>query len=251
MTRIHDTTHPRRKHIAHRLTSGIFFNIHRIDRDGALGRLIGSHIGIIIIVAPFASHQFECGKSQMGGFLKIRHKHTDKSNGGEIVDRPHSLFVVAQGDTELIPHDGRFLAVACSNGKFLFVDDIIFAHLQIFRADRDAILEVALIFIERVVLVDIFHIGHTSCRLIERIGSIGLRKRIALGAIVMLIALKNRLVLLIEIVAAIEVIIVATGVVDGREGVLLHFCDCGIGQDATQRLHIIAISRKFFLLVGG
>ena len=67
----------------------------------------------------------------------------------------------------------------------------------------------------------------------------------------MLIAFEHRQLLLVVIVAAIEVIIVASGVVDWRELVLLHFLDSGCRQGLTQFAHIFAIGGEILLFFGG
>ena len=86
LSRIDNSAHARRENVVHRLTSGILFNIHRVDCNRPLCWLIGAHIWVIVVVAPFASHEFKCSETQVGGLLEIRHKHSYETNGREVVD---------------------------------------------------------------------------------------------------------------------------------------------------------------------
>ena len=107
---------------------------------------------------------------------------------------------------------------------------------------------VALILIERVVLVDILHIGHTACRLIHGIARLLRRKRVTLGAVVVLVAFKDIQSLLIIVVAAIEVVVVAGRVVERRELVFLHLGNGSRVELLAQAVDIVAVALMLKLL---
>ena len=240
-TAVDDARHTRRQHIVDRFARGVLLDVDRVDRHAARGGLVAAHVQVVVVVAPLAAHQFEGGEAQVGRLAEARHEHTHKADGREVVDRADALLILAQGDGELIPRGALLGAVAHGADKHLLIGDITAAHLERVGVDGNAILEVALILVERVVLVDILHIGHRAGALIETVAGVLGAERVALGAVVVFVTLENRLALSVEVVAAIEVVVVATRVVQRREGVLLHGGDGGGRQLRAQFADVIAI----------
>ncbi len=250
LARVDDAAHARRQHVVHRLAARVLLDVHRVDVDGAVGRSVAAQVQVIVVVAPLAAHQLEGGEAQVGGLLEAGHEHAHEANGGEVVDRAHLFLIVAQGNVELIPRDLLLLAVAGGHLGGLLVDYVVFAHLEVGRANRHAILEIALILVERVVLVDVFHIGHAARRLVEAVCGVVGRERVAVGAVVVLVAVEDRHLLLVEVIAAVKVVAVARGVVEGRELVLLHGLDRGRGQHLAQPLQEVGIGGIGLLVFG-
>ena len=93
-----------------------------------------------------------------------------------------------------------------------------------------AVLEVALILVKRVVLVDILNIGRGARCLILAVAGIALGQRIALSAVVVFVALDNRRFLHVIIAVSIERIVVRGRVIEGRERIILHRGNRGLGQ---------------------
>ena len=250
VSRIDDTCHTRRQDVVHRLARGILLDVDGVDIDIAHSRCIATHIEVVIVVAPLTSHELKCSKTQVSCLFESRHEHAHEANGREIGDVAHLLLISAQRDAELIPCGVLFLSIARISIHLLLVDDVVRSYPHRVGMDGDAILEVALILVERVVLVDVLDIGHTACTLIEGITGILGAERVALGSVVMLVSLKDVESLLIVVVAAEEVVVVATRVVDGRERVFFHARNSIGRKPLPQLLDILAIGREESLLVG-
>ena len=114
------------------------------------------------------------------------------------------------------------MPVARAHRGAALIGNIVFTYHQVLRTNGNLVLIVTLIFIKRVILIDIFHIGHASRRLIHSIACLLRRQGITLSAVVVLVALKDIEPTLIVVVAAIEMIIITCGVVERRERVFLH-----------------------------
>ena len=94
----------------------------------------------------------------MGCLLEVSEEDAGKADGGEVIDSSDNLVGSRQGYLELIPDD--FLtSLAGVYLRYLLVGDIVAPDFEILGADGDFILEIALVFIERIVLVDILDIG--------------------------------------------------------------------------------------------
>ena len=95
LTGIDNSGDTRRQHIVHRLATGILLDVHCRDCHIAFGWLVDARIGVIIVVTPFASQQFQRCETQVNRLLEIGEKHSYKTNGREIVYRPHCPLIVA------------------------------------------------------------------------------------------------------------------------------------------------------------
>ena len=246
---VNNTVYAWRQHIIDRLTSGILLNIDHRKVELSFRRSVGTRIEIIVVRAPVATHKLKSCETQMRSFFESRHKHTDKTDGREVGNRANHLLIVTQWNLELIPHSLALLAVCERHCRHLFVGDIILSNHQILAAQRDMILIVTLILVERIVLVDVLHIRHTARRLVERILFIVVTKRVSLRAVVTLVAFKYRQALLVVVVTAEIMIVVAGRVVERRELVCLHLGYLFRRQHCAQVLKILLISREFKLLL--
>ena len=184
--------------------------------------------------------------------LEPGHEEAGEADRGEVGDIAHHFLIFAQWNLKLIPLHLGVCAVACGGYRHLLVGDEVLAHHEVFGADGYAVLEVALVFVEGIVLIDILYIGHRARRLIEaeRFRSIAWRQRVALHAIVALVAVKDTEALLVVVVAEIEVVVVACGVVERRELVGLLIGEARGRYAAAIVLQIVAVGGEDEFLIG-
>ena len=95
--------------------------------------------------------------------LESCEEHTHEAHGGEVADGSDAFFILSERNAELIPMYGFRLLIAQRSCVGTHVHDVVLANLEVLRTDGDAILEILLIFVERVVLIDILHV---RCRLV-------------------------------------------------------------------------------------
>ena len=98
----------------------------------------------------------------MCGLLETGHEHTDKTNRREVGNRTDHLFILLQWNFKLIPYGIGSFTVAQSDRLHLLVGNIVLSYLQILATQRNVVLIIAFIFIQRIVLIDVLHIRHTS-----------------------------------------------------------------------------------------
>ena len=230
----------RRKHIVDRCLLGIF-----LQTDCT--RLQGSATGCtqrLVVGTPFAVHQVERTETEHDRLLEVGEEHSHEADAGEIVDVSLALLKLIHRNAELIPGNRGFRVVSPSLGVFALIHDEVAAHHEIFRTDADVILEILLIFVQRIVLVDVLHI---RCRFIGGIITLGTAfavRRIALRVVDVLISVKDGRTHLIPVRAS-EIVIVIPGWV-GKDtvehrlvhlalylveiGTLVEFLLFGIGQ---------------------
>ena len=100
---------------------------------------------------------------------------------------------------------------------------MVAAHHHVLRTQRHAVLEVLLILVERVVLVDVLHVGRGLGALVVVVGAGFRRGRVALGVVEPLVALEDGELLLVVVVATVVVVGVARGVgLDALVGLGTH-----------------------------
>ncbi len=182
--------------------------------------------------------------------LEPGHEEAGEADRGEVGDIAHHFLIFAQWNLKLIPLHLGVCAVACGGYRHLLVGDEVLAHHEVFGADGYAVLEVALVFVEGIVLIDILYIGHRARRLIEAVGSVFGGEGVALHAIVALVAVKDTEALLVVVVAEIEVVVVACGVVERRELVGLLIGEARGRYAAAIVLQIVAVGGEDEFLIG-
>ena len=97
----------------------------------------------------------------MGFVLKARKVNTHEPDGFPVADRTYFLHrsaVATERYFELIPRYLLCLTVAKSDVAHFLLGDMLAAHLHHIGSKDDAVLVVFLVFIERVIEVDILHI---------------------------------------------------------------------------------------------
>ena len=231
---IDDTRHARRQYIIDRLTRGVLLDIHRVDTDAAISRLLPTHVEVILVVAPFSTHELQRSEPQVGCRFETGHEHAHETDGGEVLNTSHLFLVICQRNSELVPCGLLRFTITGVNIGHLLVSHI-FRHTPLQRGfvKINTILEIAFILVEGIILVDILDIRRRARCLVLAIGSIALGQRVAVGAVVVFITLVDRGTVRVVIVVTIERVIVACRVSKWRERVFLHTCDSRLGQYRT------------------
>ena len=131
-----------------------------LDTHGT--RLQGSAIGSaerLVVGTPGATHEVERTEAHDDRLLEVGEEHAHEADAGEVVDIAHLRLILIHWDAELVPRHGLLVAVRQARGVFSLVHDIVLAHHEVLRAHAHVVLEVLLILIERIVLVDVLHVG--------------------------------------------------------------------------------------------
>ena len=240
-----------RQHIVDGHLVGVLLDVHGADRH--LARLAAAAQGLLVD-APLAAHQVEGAEAHDDGLGEVGEEHTHEAHAGEIVDAAHALLKVVDGDSELIPGDGRTGAIAQLAGDGALVDNEVAAHDQVLGAYAHMILVVALILVERVVLVDVLHIGCGLIRGVVALGAVFAVGRVTLWVVDELVALEDGQLHLV-VVGAAEVVVVVVGgvvvdgVVDGWRHLALHLAEVLL-VGAEGALFLIAQAIESHILQG-
>jgi len=138
----------------------------------------------------------------------------------------------------LVPVDAFGLAVFQINPGSPLVVDVVLADNGVGGSDGNAVLVVALRFVEGEIQVDVFHVGQGGrCRGVGFRGVFG-RERIGLHAVVPLVSLQYAGFPAVKVGAPVIVIIVTGRVVERREGVVGKAIE-GFGSEFVfNRLHV-------------
>ena len=151
----------RRKYIVNRLAIAVFLNIDRTYFKGSLGD--GRYIGIVqltVVGAPFAPYQLKRTEAKMRCFLKPGEEKAHKANTFEIRYTSDGSFVFLERNFELIPIDRFLLSVSKGNCGGAYVGDVILPHGEAVRSKYNMVLKIAFVFVQRIILIDVFHIRH-------------------------------------------------------------------------------------------
>ncbi len=249
LSRVGYTAHTRRQHIIHRLASCILLDVYDRQVKLALDRSVTSRIEIEVIGPPLPAHKLKSRKTQMRNLLEPGEENAGKPYSREVGYGAYNAFIVAQRNLELIPLHLLILTVTCTHKRHLLVGDVVLSHYKIFGTNRHLVLEVTLILVKRVVLIYILDIGTCASRLVQRIGSILGRKRVAFNSVVTLVTLQNRQSLDIVVVTSVKVVVVAGRVIECRKAIALHAFYRGRRELALQPLKIVTVSAESKLLI--
>ena len=159
------TRDARRQHVGHGLALGVLLDVDGAHLQGArLGA--GAGLQVLLVLAPCAAHQVERAETQHDVLFESGQEHTHEADGGEVVDGAFALLVGREGDAVLIPAHGDAVVIAQLGRIVAVVHDIAafrllpaVVGLQLVVADGYAVLVVALILVQGVVLVQVFHVG--------------------------------------------------------------------------------------------
>ncbi len=251
LTGVGDACHAWGKHIVHRLAVGIFLDVDNADIQLPLGGSVAAAVEIEVVGAPFAAHKLQGCEAQVRGLLEAGHEYAGEAYGGEVADGAHDFFEIAKRNLELIPFGLGVGAVAGRHHRHLLVGDVVLAYHQVFGTDGNPVLEITLVFVECVVLVDVLHVGSRAAALVQWVGGVFRRQRVAFHAVVAFVAFEDAQPLFVVVVAAVEVVVVAGRVVQRRELVFFH-SGHGFGRQALpQAGNIVGIRWKSELVVVG
>ncbi len=81
LSRIHYACHTGRKNVVDRFSVGILFDIHHRHIEVSFSRCVSTGVEVEIVGAPFASHQFEGGETQVGDLLEPGHEYPGEADG--------------------------------------------------------------------------------------------------------------------------------------------------------------------------
>ena len=155
----------RRKHVVYWSFLVVFLKVHRTHHHFA--RLSTESCGVerLFVVAPFSAYKIERGQTKDDRLVKSSHEHAHETDGREIVDASVATFVLLDGDAEEIPLRFGRLTISSFRIDGAAVYDVVLSHLHRIRTYLHTILIELFIFVERVVLIDVFHIGRglVSC----------------------------------------------------------------------------------------
>ena len=153
-----DTTDAWRQYIVHRSLVVVLFDVYSCSAHCSRNAWLFACEEWLCVVAPFAAHQVEAGKTQYDWLFEVGQVHTHEADAGEVVDGAFLLLVSIHRDAELVPCGFFRLVVAELHIGLSGVHDEVLTYDKVFRANRHPVAEVVLIFIHRVVLVHVLHI---------------------------------------------------------------------------------------------
>ena len=103
--------------------------------------------------------KYQCSKSQVRNSTESRHEHTHETDVGEILDRTELPLVISQWNHEVVPCSHLDFTITGVNFGHTLIGDIVPTHQHRVGMDSNAILEITLILIKRVIIVDVLGIG--------------------------------------------------------------------------------------------
>ena len=204
----------RRQDIVDRLLVVVLLDVHGAHHE--LARSGSRVVEVLLVDAPLTTHEVERSEAQHDRMLEACEEHTHEAHRGEVVDSTELLLVVAQRYAELVPVDRFCLVVAQLVGVLALVYDVVLAHLEVFGADRHAILEELLVLVERVVLVDVLHVRRRLVRCVVALGARVVVGRVALRVVYVLVAAQDRRLHHVVVGTTEIVVVVACGVSPDR-----------------------------------
>ena len=204
-----DAGDARRQHIVDGALVVVLLDVDGADLQRAAVRARGKWL---VVGAPLATHQVEAGKAQHDGLLELGEEHTHEANAGEVGDVALAAGVLVQGYAELIPLHDVVGAVAQHHAGLADIGDEVLALHHVLRTDAHLVFEIALILVQRVVLVDVLHVGVGLVAGVIALGLLVAVGRVALRHVDALVSLQDVGVALVEVAAAEVVVVVVGGV---------------------------------------
>ena len=196
----------------------------------------------LFVGAPVPMYQVQGGQTQDDVLLESCKEHAHETYAGKVLYVAHLLLITAQGNAEQIPGTLFRVSVAQFHACRTFVGDMVSSHHHIFGTYAYVVLIIFFVFVECIVLVDVFHVGCTlPCRLICFGVGVGVGT-IALWHIYTLVSVEDGGLLAVEIRTSVIVVVVI-----GRVG-LYAVIDLLIDH-ALYLLQVIGISGELPFLV--
>ena len=209
---------------------------------------------LLVIDAPFSTHQVKTAESQHDGLLELCQEHTHKADAGEVADAPYPVVILRQGDAELVPLHGFLVAIAQRGRIFADISDEVMSQAQVLGTDADLVLIVALILVQRIVLVDILDVGECLIRRVVALRLLVVVGGVALWHVDTLVALQNAGLARVKVAATIVVVVVVGRVlVPGSPHAVVHgdmTQEVGIGREAAFLLIVQTVQTHILLGTG-
>ena len=120
----------------------------------------------------------------------------------------------------------------------------VFGQIHVTANQFDIVLVESLVFVERVVCVDVLDVGRTLVGSAVGLLAVGCRWGVAFSTIDVFVAIQNRDIVVVQSAASEVVVVVASRVIDGRIRIVLPGSEDLWGNDLTQRIHIVLIGRE-------
>ena len=231
-----DTADARRQHVVHRSLVVVLLDVHSGSAYRSRHAWLLTSEEWLRVVAPFSTHEVEAGETQYDRLFEVGQIHTHEADAGEVVDASFLLLILVNRDAELVPCSFFRRVVAQFYIGLSGIHNEVMAHDEVFRTNRYLVAEIVLIFVHRVVLVHVLHIGCglVGCRI--AFATVAGVRRVAFHTVDALVAFQDAGFLLVIVRATEEVVVVACRVVvEGVVNIGIHLALDGsqiVGVDA-------------------
>ena len=248
------TAHTRRQHIVDRRAGAVFLYVDGLYVNRCAGVDCRSdRCQIACVHTPVATDKVQRSETQMGLFLETGEVHTHEADGFPVADGAdllHAGAVASERNLELVPCHILGRSVTKRHFADFLLGDMLAAYLHHVGTEDDLVLVVFLVFVEGVVLVDIFYIRREGGGGTVGLGLLLRGGRVALRTVEMFVSRQNRHFLFIIVGASVVVEVISGRVVARREAVIRPAVPY-IGRDAALQLRqILAVCRPCQLLGG-
>ena len=156
---VDDAADARWKDIVYRLFLVVFLKVHRTDLECSAGVRCFAGVEGLFVGAPFTADEVEGAEAQYCGIFEACEEHTHETDAREVGDVSLAAFVLVDGDAEEVPSAFVCLIVASLDTGNAAVDNEVLPDDHCFGCDADVILIVFLVFVERIVRIDVLGIG--------------------------------------------------------------------------------------------
>ena len=147
-----------RQYIVDRSLVVVLLDVHCADlQSGPLCRSL-ARVKCLLIGSPVAMNQVQGGQTQDDILMEARQEHAHEAYAGEVLYVAHLLLVAAQRDAEQIPGALFGVAVAQLHAGRTLVCYMVASHNHVLGTDAHVILVILLVFVERIILVDVLHV---------------------------------------------------------------------------------------------
>ena len=242
-----DTTDTRWQHVIHRLFVVALLDVHGADLEHATFRCRG--VETLFVDAPLATDEVQGTEAQHDRLLESRHEHTHEADTGKVVDAALLVFILRDGDAELIPVHTRRIAIAELHAAGAHVGDeaVGWRHTVAIGVEHlgryaHPILVVTLIFVEGKVLIDVLLVRSRLVAGVIRLILVVRVRRVTLRIVDALITVEDALALLVEVRTTEVVVVVA------RRVLAPGLTDTVVGHLPAHGLEPVLIGTELLLL---
>jgi len=161
LARVQYASNTRRQDVVDRIAIAVFFYIDSRNFQCTFDSRRHFRVGQVLLIAtPFTANQLQRTETQHDGFPESGHIHTHETDRLEVVDRTDTTLVFLDRYLKLVPGNSLLLIIRQTNRARTLVCNEVRTYHCIFRSNSHFILEILLVFIQRIILVDIFHIRY-------------------------------------------------------------------------------------------